>query len=293
MLAKKRKRKFFWNGLTDSSGYFSSALIAVGQRVACRIEYDGARYSGWQAQPHLPVDTVQEQLEKALAAVAVVPIRVQCAGRTDTGVHGHAQIIHFDTPVTRSSKAWVMGVNANLPKDIRVHWAVVVPAEFHARFSALSRRYRYIIANTPVRPALLNGKITWQRKPLNAQVMHCAAQCLLGEQDFTAFRAASCQSRTAMRNVHAIEVTRRGDVVMIDIQANAFLHHMVRNIAGSLMAVGSGIRPEAWLAGILAGRDRSLAAETAPADGLYLVKVEYPIEFSLPVSALGPLMLID
>ena len=279
--------------MTESSPYFSSDPIAVGQRVACRIEYDGARYSGWQAQPQLPVETVQEQLEEALAPVAVAPIRVQCAGRTDTGVHGHAQIIHFDTPVSRSSKSWVMGANANLPQDIRVHWAVTVPEEFHARFSALSRRYRYIIANTPVRPALLNGKITWQRRELDAELMHNAAQCLLGEQDFSAFRAASCQSRTAMRNIHSLEVTRRGEMIVIDIQANAFLHHMVRNIAGSLMAVGSGRETAPWLEQILQGRDRKLAAETAPADGLYLVKVEYPAQYKLPMSSVGPLMLID
>lgn len=293
MPANKKKPKSFWNGLTESSSYFSSDPISVGQRVACRIEYDGACYSGWQAQPHLSVQTVQEKLEEALAAVAVVPIRVQCAGRTDTGVHGHAQIIHFDAPVSRSSKAWVMGVNANLPKDIRVHWAVVVPEEFHARFSALSRRYRYIIANTPVRPALLNGKITWQRKALDADLMHGAAQCMLGERDFSAFRAASCQSRTAMRNIHSLAVTRRSEMIVIDIQANAFLHHMVRNIAGSLMAVGSGRKNASWLAEILEGRDRKLAAETAPADGLYLVKVEYPSQFQLPLSPVGPLMLIE
>jgi tRNA pseudouridine38-40 synthase len=279
--------------LTESSSYFSSDPIAVGQRVACRIEYDGARYSGWQAQPHLRVQTVQEELEAALAAVATVKIRVQCAGRTDTGVHGYAQIIHFDAPVTRSSKSWVMGANANLPHDIRVHWAVVVPEEFHARFSALSRRYRYIIANTPVRPAILNGKVTWQRKPLDAGLMHRAAQCMLGERDFSAFQAASCQSRTAMRNIQSLAVTRRSDMIVIDIQANAFLHHMVRNIAGSLMAVGSGREQVSWLAEILEGRDRKLAAETAPADGLYLVKVEYPARFNLPLSSVGPLMLID
>ena len=293
MLVKKKKRKFFSSGLTESSSYFSSDPISAGERVACRIEYDGTRYSGWQAQPHLPVDTVQEKLEEALAAVAVAPIRVQCAGRTDTGVHGHAQIVHFDPPVARSSKSWVMGANANLPVDIRVHWAVVVPGEFHARFSALSRRYRYIIANTPVRPALLNGKITWQRRPLDADLMHSAAQCLLGERDFSAFRAASCQSRTAMRNVHSLQVTRRGEMIVIDIQANAFLHHMVRNIAGSLMAVGSGRQSVSWLSKIMEGRDRTLAAETAPADGLYLVKVEYPAQYQLPLSSVGPLMLID
>jgi len=279
--------------LTDSGQYFSTDLIPAGSRVACRIEYDGSHYCGWQAQPHLEVETVQERLELALAAVADCPVRVHCAGRTDTGVHGYQQIIHFDAPVGRSGRSWVLGTNANLPAEIRVHWAVEVAPDFHARFSALSRRYRYIISNTPVRSALLNSQITWQRRPLDAQRMHSEAQCLLGEQNFSAFQAASCQSKTPMRNVHFVDVSRRADWVLIDIQANAFLHHMVRNIAGSLMAVGSGRQDEGWLNAILHGRDRTLAAETAPADGLYLVHVEYPPQFALPKSPLGPLMLID
>jgi tRNA pseudouridine38-40 synthase len=216
---------------------------------------------------------------------------VQCAGRTDAGVHGFAQVVHFDAPVERSAKAWVMGANANLPEDVRVHWAMAVGADFHARFSALARRYRYIIANLPVRPALLGNQLTWQRRPLDHTKMHQAAQCLLGEQDFSAFRAAACQSTSPMRNVHTVTVHRSGDLVVVDIKANAFLHHMVRNIAGSLMAVGAGRQPPQWLAQVLAGGDRTVAADTAPADGLYLVDVEYPARFALPATPYGPMLL--
>ena len=270
---------------------FSADPLPAGSRITCRIEYDGSRYNGWQVQPHLNVTTVQQELESGLAAVATMPVRVHCAGRTDSGVHGFAQVIHFDAPVERSSKAWVLGVNANLPFDIRVHWALAVANDFHARFSATARRYRYLIANTAVRPALLGRQITWQRQPLDERLMHAQAQCLLGEQDFSAFRAAGCQSRTPMRNVHSIDVSRRGELVIIDIKANAFLHHMVRNIAGSLMAVGAGRRPPGWMQQTLLGRDRRVAAETAPADGLYLVEVDYPAHYGLPVTPFGPLLL--
>ncbi|MCB1679763.1 MAG: tRNA pseudouridine(38-40) synthase TruA [Halioglobus sp.] len=277
--------------LPDTLAAFSAAPLPAGCRIACRVEYDGSRYCGWQAQPHLPVNTVQAALEFALAAVAGAPLRVHCAGRTDSGVHGFGQIVHFDAPAVRSAKAWVLGTNANLPEDIRVHWAVAVPAEFHARFSATARRYRYIIANTPVRPALLAGQVCWHRRPLDALAMRAAAQGLLGERDFSAVRAASCQSRSPMRNVAHSDVWRSGDLLVIDIQANAFLHHMVRNIAGCLLAVGDGRRPVDWLAGVLAGRDRTRAAATAPAQGLYLVDVAYPAVYQLPPTPYGPLLL--
>jgi tRNA pseudouridine38-40 synthase len=270
---------------------FPADPLDEGGRVACRIEYDGRAYSGWQAQPHLRVDTIQTTLENALAAVADKPVRVHCAGRTDTGVHGYCQVIHFDAPASRSPKSWVMGGNANLPADIRLHWAVPVPVQFHARFSATARRYRYIIANTPVRPALLNGQVSWCRRPLDAGLMHTEAQCLPGEQDFSCFRAAACQSNSPIRNVHCVTVFRAGELVVLDIKANAFLHHMVRNIAGSLIAVGSGRRPAGWCSELLAGRDRTLAADTAEPDGLYLVDVEYPPEFVLPPTPYGPLLL--
>lgn len=270
---------------------FSADPLPAGSRIACRIEYDGSRYSGWQAQPHLDVPTVQTTLEAALAQVAATPVRVHCAGRTDTGVHGFAQVVHFDAPVTRSAKAWVLGGNGNLPYDVRLHWAVPVSVDFHARFSALARRYRYVIANTPVRPALLGGQVTWYRHTMDSDLMHQEAQSLLGEQDFSAFRASACQSTSPMRNVQAVSVWRVRDLVVIDITANAFLHHMVRNIAGSLMAVGSGRQDRGWLAGLLAGRDRTVAAETAPPHGLYLVDVVYAPEYGLPESPEGPLLL--
>lgn len=271
--------------------HLSPEALPAGTRIACRVEYDGSRFCGWQSQPHLDVATVQDALERGIAAVADRQLRVHCAGRTDTGVHGHGQIIHFDAPVARSPRAWVLGVNANLPPDVRVHWAVGVPAEFHARFSAIARRYRYVIANLPVRPALLGGQVTWHRRPLDAPLMHAEAQALLGEQDFSGFRAAACQSRSPMRNIHCIAVFRRGPLVVIDIQANAFLHHMVRNIAGALMAVGTGRQYPGWLAALLAGRDRTVAADTAAADGLYLVEVTYPAGFALPATPYGPLLL--
>ncbi|RLQ22881.1 tRNA pseudouridine(38-40) synthase TruA [Seongchinamella sediminis] len=269
----------------------SADPLPAGSRIACRVEYNGARYNGWQSQPHLDVITVQQEVEAALSTVANAPVRVHCAGRTDTGVHGHCQIVHFDAPVARAPKAWVLGSNASMAADVRLHWATAVADDFHARFSAVSRRYRYLIANTPVRPAMLGGQVSWYRYPLDAGLMHRSARSLLGEQDFSAFRAAACQSSTPMRNVEAVSVTRRGDLLVVDIQANAFLHHMVRNIVGSLLAVGSGRQPETWIAELLAGGDRALAADTAPPDGLYLVDVLYPARFGLPATPYGPLLL--
>ena len=277
--------------MAESFPRLSADPLPAGSRIACRVEYNGARYNGWQSQPHLDVITVQQELEKALSSVASAPVRVHCAGRTDTGVHGHCQIVHFDAPAQRAPKAWVLGANASMAADVRLHWAMAVPEEFHARFSALSRRYRYLIANTLVRPAMLGGQVTWHRYPLDAGLMHSAAQALLGERDFSAFRAASCQSNTPMRNVEAVSVMRRGDLVVVDIQANAFLHHMVRNIVGSLMVVGSGREQEEWIARLLAEGDRVRAADTAPPHGLYLVDVIYPRKFGLPETPFGPLFL--
>ena len=234
---------------------------------------------------------MQAELERALSNIANMPVRVHCAGRTDTGVHASSQVIHFDAPVKRSLKAWVLGVNTHLPDDIRVLWARAVAPEFHARFSAQSRRYRYIICNTRVRPAIQYGLVTWQRTQLDAPLMHNAAQSLLGERDFTSFRAASCQSLSPMRKVDFVEVSRRGQLVVIDIQANAFLHHMVRNIAGSLMAVGTRRKSEGWIGQLMEARDRNQAADTASPHGLYLVRVEYPAIYDLPQLPLGPLML--
>jgi tRNA pseudouridine38-40 synthase len=265
--------------------------MAPGTRIAARIEYHGGHYHGWQAQPHLSVPTAQEALESALQEIAGQQVRTTCAGRTDTGVHGFAQVVHFDDPVGRSLKAWVMGTNRHLPADIRVHWAQEVSEAFHARFSAAARRYRYIICNTPIRPALLHDLVTWYRHALDIQLMNDAAKTLLGEHDFSAFRAASCQASSPHRCVTACKVSRQGDYVVVDITANAFLHRMVRNITGSLLAVGSKSSSVEWFETVLRSRDRTQAADTAPAEGLYLVDVTYPEAFALPKTPEGPTLL--
>lgn len=260
-------------------------------RIALGIEYDGAQHYGWQRQREVP--SVQEHLEKALSTVANTPIEVQCAGRTDAGVHATGQVVHFDCEAARPLKAWTMGVNANLPSSVAVKWCVHVSDDFNARFSATGRRYRYVIYNHKMRPAILEQGITHIHRPLNEQLMHEAAQALLGEQDFSAFRAALCQSKTPFRNVTNVTVSRHGAFVVVDISANAFLHHMVRNIVGSLVEIGSGHQPVDWIATLLAGRDRTLSAATAKPNGLYLVKVDYPDAFGLPEQPLGPLFLPD
>ena len=269
----------------------SSQAVPAGTRFAARIEYNGARFHGWQAQPQLDVPTVQNELESALAEIAGTAVRTHCAGRTDAGVHGFGQIVHFDDPVGRSPKAWVLGTNRYLSDAVAVHWAQPVPEHFHARFSAVSRRYRYVICNTPVRPASLHGQVSWYRHELDLKRMHLTAQCLLGEQDFSAFRAASCQASTPFRRVMRCDVARFGDLVIVDITANAFLHHMVRNIVGSLLAVGAGHQSEEWFREVLQGGDRTRAADTAPAEGLYLVAVGYPEDVGLPETPDGPTLL--
>lgn len=267
------------------------AQFKQGDRVALCVSYDGSAYHGWQSQRKPQVATVQEAVEKALSSVANTSVTVQCAGRTDTGVHASHQIVHFDSPSARGEKAWVRGGNTNLPASIAIQWAKPVPAEFNARFSATARRYRYIILNSPARSAILPGGVTWQRYPLDEKLMHEAAQALIGELDFTSYRAVACQSPTPMRNIHFIEVSRRGDLVIIDIQGNAFLHHMVRNIAGVLMAIGIGTKPVVWAEQVLLAKNRSMAAATASPCGLYLVGVSYPEEFELPVVKPGPYFL--
>ena len=277
----------------ESSGHqaLSAEPLPADTRIACRIEYDGHAFNGWQSQPDPEALTVQDELEKALTMIAAAPVRVHCAGRTDAGVHAFAQIVHFDAPAPRSCKAWVLGGNASLRGDIRIHWAVPVDGRFHARFSARSRCYRYVIANTAIAPALLRRQVAWHRRPLDAGTMDRAAQALLGERDFSAFRAASCQSASSIRNVVAISVYRHGDLVVLEIVANAFLHHMVRNIAGALLAVGDGRKPEEWIGLLLDGGDRTQGADTAPAAGLYLAAVDYPEEFALPATPYGPPLL--
>ncbi len=258
-------------------------------RIALGVEYDGSQYHGWQAQKGL--HTVQGVLQDALSKVADEEVLVTCAGRTDTGVHACNQVIHFDSEKPRTTRSWIHGCNSYLPKDVCVRWSKEMPDDFHARFSATARRYRYVIYNSAIRPAVLRSAVTWQYRQLDHRVMHQAAQQLLGEQDFTSFRSVECQSKTPMRNVHRIDVYRQADLVIIDVSANAFLHHMVRNIAGVLITVGSGKKPAEWVAEVLAAKDRKLGAETAPPYGLYLVDVSYPENFSVIRPPVGPFFL--
>lgn len=251
------------------------------QRYAAGIEYDGSSYKGWQQLgPGRP--SVQAALEQALSAVADAPVSVVCAGRTDAGVHGHCQVVHFDTDVVRDPRGWTLGTTTRLPRDIAVRWCQPVDPQFHARFSARARRYRYRILNRAIRPALGRQLLSWERRPLDAEAMHVAAQALLGENDFSALRSAECQARHARRNLQSISVRRCDDVVEIQVQANAFLHHMVRNIVGSLCLIGAGERPVEWMAQVLAGRDRNLAGPTAPAAGLVFIGPLYPGQWQLP-----------
>ena len=258
-------------------------------KIALGIEYDGSGYFGWQRQQH--VDSIQQRLESALSVIANETITVFCAGRTDAGVHATGQVIHFETTAQRAQGAWTMGVNSHLPDNIAVRWAKSVDDSFHARFSATARRYRYVIYNHRYRPAILAKGVSHCYLPLNEQLMHQAAQYLLGENDFSSFRAAQCQSRTPWRNIHHIAVTRQGEYVIVDIKANAFVHHMVRNIVGSLLEVGAGNQPPQWIDELLKAKDRTQAAATAKPEGLYLVQVDYPLEYQIPKCALGPLFI--
>ncbi len=249
-------------------------------RVALGIEYNGSGYLGWQRLGHGP--SLQAEVEAALGFVANHPVTVTCAGRTDAGVHARCQVVHFDSDAQRDRRAWVLGTTTRLPRNIAVLWAQAVPADFSARFSARARVYRYVILNRRIRPALETGLVAWERVPLDAAAMHAAAQALVGERDFSAFRAAACQARTPWRNVHRVDVHREGERVVVEIEANAFLHHMVRNIVGSLLEVGRGERAGAWIAGLLAGRDRNQAGVTAPSAGLTFLGPRYPSQWQLP-----------
>lgn len=250
-------------------------------RIALGVEYDGQEFCGWQSQKE-DLPTIQDSLEAGLSTVANSPIKVVCAGRTDTGVHACGQVVHFDTEVGRSERSWVLGANANIPKAISVLWANPVSDEFHARFSALRRRYRYVIANRFVRPTFVAGRVSWDHRPLDEQRMQQAAKHLLGEHDFNSYRAAACQAHSPVRTIHRLDVQRKEDLVIIDIEANAFLHHMVRNIAGVLMAIGAGEQNVDWSREVLEARDRTLGGVTAPPHGLYFMGVEYPAEFGIP-----------
>ncbi|MCG5500597.1 tRNA pseudouridine(38-40) synthase TruA [Ectothiorhodospira lacustris] len=256
------------------------------RRLAIGLEYDGSGFRGWQQQKD--GRTIQPLVEKALAKVADHPVQVTCAGRTDAGVHATCQIVHFDTTAERPPHAWLLGGNSNLTREIGLQWVRPVAPDFHARFSARWRRYRYVFLNRVARPAILRGRVTWYHRPLAAEPMHEAAQHLLGEHDFSSFRALGCQARHPIREVQSVSVTRDGDFIYLDIRANAFLHHMVRNIAGALMCVGRGERPSEWLAELREARDRSQGGVTAPPDGLYLVQVGYDEQFDLHPQAVIP-----
>ncbi|GAB7532519.1 tRNA pseudouridine(38-40) synthase TruA [Pseudomonas sp. 3A(2025)] len=256
-------------------------------RIALGVEYKGSRYNGWQRQLSSAM-TVQEVLENALGKVAATPVSLQCAGRTDSGVHACGQVVHFDTTVERSEKAWVMGTNASLPHDVSVTWARAMPAHFHARFKAIARRYRYVIYNDQIRPAHMGQEVTWNYRPLDVERMQEAAQYLVGTHDFSAFRAGQCQAKSPIKQMHHLRVTRHGKMIVIDVRANAFLHHMVRNIAGVLMTIGTGERAPQWAEEVLQSRVRRNGGVTAHPFGLYLVQVEYRDEFELPERYIGP-----
>jgi tRNA pseudouridine38-40 synthase len=249
-------------------------------RIALGVEYDGSQYFGWQSQAS--GHTVQDELQVALSGIANEPISVIAAGRTDTGVHALEQVVHFNTNVERPLTAWVRGVNALLPSSIAVLWAHPVPEEFHARFSAQARSYRYLLINRSVRNALRYGKAGWFHAPLNVEKMCEAAQYLLGEHDFSALRAAECQAKSPIKNLAQLDIQKQGDTIIFDLSANAFLHHMVRNIVGCLVSVGKGKHPPQWMREVLEGKERSLAAPTFAPDGLYLYRVTFDAKWELP-----------
>ncbi|MEK0418048.1 MAG: tRNA pseudouridine synthase TruA [Pseudomonadota bacterium] len=249
-------------------------------RLALGLAYDGRAYHGWQSQPDGL--TVQDRVESALSAFATVPVKTICAGRTDTGVHAMNQVIHLDPPVDRETFSWVRGTNRYLPHDIAVQWCQPVGADFHARDSARGRRYRYLLLESAVRPALEAGRCGWVFKPLDGQAMREAVPHLLGEHDFSAFRAAECQARSPIKTLRSIRIERHGDYWRFDFDASAFLHHMVRNLMGCLVAIGTGSRPAEWMAEVLASRSRDAAAPTFMADGLYFVGPYYDAHHGIP-----------
>ena len=249
-------------------------------RIALGVEYDGKPYCGWQSQPDGL--TVQDALQSVLSQIADEPIGIVAAGRTDTGVHALEQVVHFDTTAHRPLSAWVRGVNTLLPRSIAVRWAHPVPDEFHARFSAEGRSYRYLLVNRSVRSAVHAGRAGWYHLPLDLDAMREGAQHLLGEHDFSAFRAAECQAKSPVKLMYGIDIRREGDMVVFDVSANAFLHHMVRNLVGCLIYVGKGKHPPEWIGEILQQRERRLAAPTFAPDGLYLRRIQYDAKWGLP-----------
>ena len=257
-------------------------------RIALGLEYDGSAFCGWQTQPS--GCGVQDHLEKALEQLAQERIETTAAGRTDTGVHATAQVVHFDTEVFREGHSWVRGTNAHLRDAARVLWSATVPDDFHARYGARSRTYRYLLVNTPVAPAVMRLRAGWHHKPLDESLMQRAADDLVGEHDFSAFRDAQCQARSPVRNLTRATVVRRGNLLVFTLTANAFLHHMVRNVVGALVYVGDGRQPQGWVAELLRGRDRRAAAPTFAPDGLYLAAIEYDPAFRLPAFPSHPLI---
>lgn len=257
-------------------------------RIALAVEYDGSGFRGWQKQPS--GGTVQEALQDALQQFATVPVNVVCAGRTDAGVHATGQVVHFDTQLERSMYAWVRGANSFLPAAVAVRWAQTVADDFHARSSAYSRHYRYLLINRPHRTGVWHGRVGWYHHPLDLGAMQAAAEYLLGERDFSAFRAAECQANSPVKIMRRAEIRRFGDLLLLDFEASAFLHHMVRNLVGSLVHVGQGKHPPEWIAELLAAGDRRLAAPTFAAAGLYLVAVRYRPQWGLPTADAPPFL---
>ncbi|MES3040882.1 MAG: tRNA pseudouridine(38-40) synthase TruA [Pseudomonadota bacterium] len=264
------------------------AEIRPATRWAIAVEFDGRAFRGWQTQ-QAGVPSVQETLETAISRVANHRVIVHGAGRTDAGVHGSGMIAHFDSTAQRSEHNWLMGINTLLPESVAVRWIQVISPDFHARFKAVARRYHYFIYNHPRRSALLAGRATWHRAALDVERMQAAANALIGVHDFTAYRAMACQSKRPVRDVHFANLSRRGELIRLDIQADGFLHHMVRNIMGVLLAVGDGRADISWAGQVLASVDRTQAGVTAPPDGLYFVDAHYPAEFDLPRGPIGPL----
>ncbi len=260
-------------------------MSLIRHRVAALVEYDGTDFAGWQSQSHSV--SIQDAVERALGFVAGHRLEAVCAGRTDTGVHAVGQVVHFDTTARRTPRAWVLGANTKLPPTVALQWAGEVADQFHARHSAQRRTYRYCILNRSARSALQRQRSTWIHRAVDAGAMHAAAQVLLGEHDFSAFRSNECQSKSPIRKLERIEVRRSGDYVWVQVTANAYLHHMVRNIVGTLLAVQAAADPGARLREILSARDRRLAGMTAPAAGLYLWQVDYPAQFGVPAPAEG------
>ena len=248
-------------------------------RIALGIAYDGRPWQGWQTQPH--GQTVQDTLERAIYEFLTVPVPTICAGRTDTGVHGLGQVVHLDTEIVRSEQSWVRGVNAHMPASVSVQWAQHVDDAFHARFSASERTYTYIIVNTRVRQPLWDGRAGWVHQSLDLDIMREAARSLLGEHDFSSFRSSQCQAKSPVRTMHALDVVKKGDLIIVTLRANAFLHHMVRNILGALIQVGQGREPVTYIDHLLSVCDRTQGAPTFSPDGLYLTAVKYP-GFVLP-----------